>query len=314
MPTGSVPLLEAVKCGNDTLKRGVIETIIQESPLMEQLTWITIQGDALKHREEKSLPAPAFRDVNTNYTRSWGTDSEHFWGVSILGGEVFVDNFLTRVTANVINLKATQYAKFAKAMSRTFDKSFFDGTGTASDFKGVNSLVTEGFGQNYVVGGSGGNGAALALDDLDQAMDLQRNQASPSAIFANRFHRRKITALARSTYSGFSLIDIGTDVFGRKVSSYNDVPLRIIGDDINSTAILGFDETQGSSSIASSLYILSISQDDVTGLLGAGGAWDVVDFGETQASPGSLGRVECYPGIAIFNKYSAIRVSGILAS
>jgi len=281
---------------------------------MEQLSWITIQGDALKHRVEQSLPNPAFRDVNATYTRSWGTDTEHFWGVSILGGEVFIDNFLTRVTANVINLKANQFAKFAKAMARTFDKSFFDATGTSSDFKGVNSLVTEGFGQSYVVGGAGGNGAALSLDDLDQALDLQRNQASPSAILANRFHRRKITALARSTYSGFSLIDIGTDVFGRKVTQYNDVPLRIVGDDINKTAILGFDETQGSSNVTSSMYILTFGQDDVTGLLGAGGAWDVVDFGETQAAPGSLGRVETYPGIAIFNQYSAIRVSGILAS
>lgn len=311
MPSGSVTLLEAAQCGNDTLKRGVVETLIQESPLMEMLPWVTIQGNAFKHRVEDTLPAPAFRDVNETYTRSFGTDTEHFWGTSILGGEVFVDNVLLKVVANVISEKAKQYTKFAKAMSRTFDASFFDGTGTAKDFKGVNTLVTEGFGQAYVVGGVGNNGATMALDDLDQVADLMRNQASGSAWLVNRFHRRKVTNLARSTYTGFSLIDIGTDVFGRKVTTYNDVPFRIIGDDINGTAILGFDETVGSSNVCSSMYLATFSEDFVAGLLGMGGSWEVVDFGETQAAPGHLGRVECYPGIGVFNSFGLIRVSGI---
>lgn len=314
MPTGSVPLLEAAKCGDDTLKRGVVETIIQESPLAEMLPFITIAGNAIKHSVEVNLPSPSFRDVNATYTRSWGTDTEHFWGVAILGGEVFIDNFELKVVANKVNLKTKQYMKFAKAMARTFDKSAFDATGTASDFKGFNQLISEGFGLRYYVGGSGGNGAALTLDDLDQVIDQMRGQAAPSAWLVNRFHRRKVTNLARSTYTGFSLIDVGTDVFGRKVTSYNDIPFRIIGDDISKTPILGFDETQGSSNVTSSLYLAAFSEDDVTGLLGANGSWDVVDFGETEAAPGHLGRVECYPGVAIFNQFSMVRVSGILQS
>lgn len=315
MPSGAVPLLEAAKCGDDTLKRGVVTTIIQESPILEQLPFMTILGNALKHSAEDTLPDASFRDVNESYTRSWGSDTEHFWGVSILGGEVFVDNYLLKVTSNVLSIKAKQYAKFAKSMALTFDKTFVDGTGTAKDFKGVNSLVAEGFGQRFFVGGSGGNGAALALADLDEAHDLLRSQAMADALLVNRFHRRKITNLARTTHSGFSLIDIGTDTFGRKVTQWNDIPLRIIGDDKTKTAILGFDETQGASNVTSSLYMVAYGdQENVTGLLGMGGSWDVVDFGETEAAPGHLGRVEVYPGIAIFNPFSIVRVSGILQS
>lgn len=312
MPTGSVPLLEAAKCGDDTLKLGVVTTIIQESPILEQLPFTTIMGNALKHTAEDTLPDASFRDVNETYTRSWGTDTEHFWGVSILGGEVFVDNYLLKVTANKLSIKAKQYRKFAKSMALTFDKTFFDGTGTAKDFKGMNLLIDESFGQRFDVAV---NGAALALADLDESHDLLRSQAFADAILCNRFHRRKITDLARTTHSGFSLIDIGTDVFGRKVTMWNDIPLRIIGDDKTKTPILGFDETQGSSNVASSLYFVAYGdEENVTGLLGMGGSWDVVDFGETEAAPGHLGRVEVYPGIAIYNPFSVVRVAGILQS
>ena len=61
MPTGNVTLLEAAKTSSDPLKRGVVETLIQESPILELLPQMTIQGNALKHMEEGNLPAPAFR-------------------------------------------------------------------------------------------------------------------------------------------------------------------------------------------------------------------------------------------------------------
>lgn len=315
MPSGAVTLLEAAKCGSDQLKRGVVETIIQESPLLEQLPQVPIQGNALKHMEEVSLPTPAFRQVNTTYSQSYGTDTEHFWGTTILGGEVKVDNYIVKVRGNLVSVKAKQYTKFAKAMARTFDKTVFDGTGTSNDFKGFNSLITEGFGQVAYAGNGAANGSAIALDDLDQAFDLMRNVFSADAILCNRFHRRKITNLGRTSVSGVSLIDVGDDRFGRKITEYNGVPLRIIGDDINKTPILDFDETRGSSSVTSSLYLVAYdSEEGVTGLMGLGGSFEVRDFGEMESAPAHLGRVEVYPGIAVFNKYSLVRVAGILQS
>ena len=127
MASGSLSLLESAKYGNDQLAAGVVETLIQESPILEMLPFTAIQGNALKVNVEDTLPAPAFRNVNETYTRTYGTDTERFFGCSILGGEVFIDNYIVRVQANQISAKARQYAKFAKAMSRTFDKYFFDG-------------------------------------------------------------------------------------------------------------------------------------------------------------------------------------------
>lgn len=308
MPTGAVPLLEAANCSGNMLKSGVVETLIQESPLMRYMPFLSFQGEALVSREEVDLPAPAYRNIGETYTRSYGTDTKHFWGTAILGGEIFVDNYEVRVMGDVVNIKAKQFEKMAKAMSRTFDKSAFDGTGSAKDFKGINALIDEGFGQVTYMGDNGG---ALTLEALDEAKDLMRGVFAATGIFTNRTLRRKITSLGRNITNGFSLIDVGDDAFGHQVTSYDGVGIHIIGDDINGDAILGFDETRGSSDVTASLYYLGMDEDGVAGLLGLGGAFEVQDFGETQAAPGHMGRVEAYPGIAIFDQYAAVRVAGI---
>lgn len=321
---GSVTLLEAVRWGTDVLKKGVVEIIIQESPVLEMLPMVTIQGNSLKRTLETSLPTVSFRDVNQTYTRDFGTDENVFWGTAILGGEVFVDNYIVNTMGNVLDVKARQFAKKAKAAALQFDKSFFAGTGTAKDFKGVNQLITEGFGQvtfcgaglasgNYQGGTTdAGNGGVLSLDDLDAAQDLLRTGRA-DAILTNRFLRRKITRQARYSTSGVALIDVGDDKFGRQVTSYNDIPIRIIGQYSDGTYILDFVETRGTSSATASLYLVRFDEDEgVSGLFGANGYFEVKDFGETQAAPGHLGRIEFYPGIMTSSKYSVVRLAGLL--
>lgn len=306
MPSGKFTLLEASKYGSDMRKKGVVEIIISESPILEMLPQMPISGNALQHSEEETLPTVAFRDVNEDYTRSYGTDKNHFWGTAILGGEVFVDNYIVDVRGNVVDAKSRQYSKIARAAALTFDKYAIDGTGTAKDFKGVNTLVDEGFGQKLA---AGANGAALTLDLLDESYDLLR-KGMPDATWLNRTVRRKITKLARDV-NGFTLLDVGNDALGRQVTKYNDVPLRIIGDDQNGAQILAYDETQGASSVTTSLYHVKLGEDYLTGLMGLNGKFTVKDFGEIEASPGHLGRIEFYPGIAIFDKFAVVRLHGI---
>ena len=314
--SGAITLLESQKDSMDMLKQGVIETLIQESPILEMLPMTTFVGNAYQTMLEYDLPDPEFRQVNSTYSRSHGTDRKVFWGVSILGGEVFIDNFLLRTRGNKVDTKAKQYRKFSKAMARTFDKTFFDGTGDQNDFKGINKLIEEGFGQVHYTGGktkaNQANGGGLTLDDLDFSYDLIRSQSSPDCVLTNRTNRRKITKLARDTSMGFSLIDTGDDKFGNQVTQWNGVPLKIVGDDKDGNAILDFDEERGTATETSSMYLIAYGEDEnVHGLMGAGGTFEVVDFGETESAPGHLGRVEAYPGICIANPYSLVRLAGI---
>ena len=173
MPTGNVTLLEATKSGGDLQKSGVVETIIQESPMIEMLPWMAFSGNALKHSEEGTLPGVQFRNVNEGYTASWGSDNEHFWGVSILGGEIKVDKYLVNVVGTEDDIEAKQWMKLGKANAMRFDYEAFKGTGSAASkgFKGINSLISEGFGQTLAMGTNGLSMSATGggLDKMDEA-------------------------------------------------------------------------------------------------------------------------------------------------
>lgn len=311
MPDGLVPLVTAAKYGNDMIARGIVETIITGSPMLEQLPWKSFAGNALQKRVEGTLPNVQFRAVNASYTKRHGSNEKTFWGVSILGGEYGVDNFEVDVVDTEQDLEADQIAKLAKANRMRFDYEFFNGDGTGDGFKGVKSLISEGFGQLHDPGAPG----ALVLSELDIAIDLFRNTGKPDAMLVKRFHRRKITNLARETHAGISLIDVGTDVFGRKVNMYDDIPMRITEDGLDSAGnvvpVQDFNEDDPGAGASSSIFLLKYSRDDVCGLMGKGGSFTVKRFGELESAPQRMGRLEWYPGVAVFDQYSIVRYANI---
>lgn len=313
MASGALPLLEASKSGSDMKKAGVVELIIHENPIIEQLPWMPIAGNALQQRLEDTLPDVQFRQVNAGYTSSHGTDTQEFWGVAILGGEFTVDNFLVDVIGSEEDIEAKQWKKLAKSNAMRFGYEALNGDGTGNGFKGVKQLIDEGHGQESVFSATG---AALTLAGLDAAFDLFINQGDPDAIWINRTLRSKVTNLARTTYTGISLIDVGTDTFGRKVTEYNGVPMRLLGNVRNGSGAtveaLPFTEDPGDGGAdTASIYLVKFGEDDVCGLLGKNGHMSVRSFGELQDSPARMGRMEWYPGLAIFNPYSIVRISGI---
>lgn len=317
MASGALTLLEASKGEPTQLKAGVIQTIIQESPIIEKLPWLPFEGAALQHEVEETMPDATFRDVNEAYTNSFGTTSFYFWGVAIMGGQVKLDNFLQRVMSSRSDQKAKQFASLAKSNAMRFDYEFFDGDGTNKGFKGVKTLIEDGFGQKLRNGAAGG-GAALQVSKMDQARDLFKNQGDPSEILLNRDTRRNLTAYVRSTAVGITLLEIEKNTLGKRITMYDGMPLTLLGQVRNPSGLevdaLRFDQDDGAGgggSTSTSMYFVKWGEDDVTGILGAGGSFDVVDFGEQQADPTQMGRLEWYPGIAVFNKYSIVRLSGI---
>jgi hypothetical protein len=87
--------------------------------------------------------------------------------------------------------------------------------------------------------------------------------------------------------------------------------MRITEDGRNSsnatTAILDFTETSSTTSI----YFIRYGKDEVCGLMGAEGSMEVRRFGELQAAPQHMGRLEWYPGVAVFDQYSLVRYQNI---
>ncbi|MDX2802383.1 hypothetical protein PV365_43445, partial [Streptomyces scabiei] len=98
------------------------------------------------------------------------------------------------------------------------------------------------------------------------------------------------------------------------VQTYNGIPLLDPGQTAAGADILPQTETQGSSSVASSIYVVKYGQDEgdqaVTGLTNGGVMVD--DLGQLQEKPAYRTRIEFYCGMAVFGGKAAARIRGVL--
>src|SRR5512142_3238227 len=110
-------LAEAAKLCTDVLQRGVIETIVKESPILQMLPFMTIEGNSYKYTQENTLGSADFYPVNANWSESAATFTQQSAGLSILGGNADVDNFIQRTLSTVQDQRAIQVVKKAKAVA-----------------------------------------------------------------------------------------------------------------------------------------------------------------------------------------------------
>ena len=302
-------ILEAAKYGDDVKRQGVLKLIAETSPMYEKLTFKSIKGNAYRYNIEQALPSVAFRGVGDTYTASTGVINPVVENLVILGGEVNIDRFIVSTMGNMADIKATQFSMKARAMGFKFTESFFEGDST-TDFNAFDGLRTRLVGDQKILNASGGG--ALTLAKLDQMIDAVIGK--PDFLFMNKTLRRKLTTLALSTYSGSSLIDYGKDeTFGHQVTRYNSIPIVVVENELDGSTILDFDEDPGdATSDCASIYAVRFGEDYIHGITGEGGNFaDVHDFGEIQASPSHLGRIEAYVGLCVVHPRSAARLYGI---
>jgi hypothetical protein len=51
----ALTLTEAAKLSNDMLLQGVVETIVKDSPILQQLSFIEIAGNGLTYKQGRTL-------------------------------------------------------------------------------------------------------------------------------------------------------------------------------------------------------------------------------------------------------------------
>ena len=140
----AITLTEASKLSDDILLKGVIETIIKDSPVLQVMPFIEIVGNGLTYNREKTLPGIAWYDVN----ESWGAPTPPTFDqitatLKILGENADVDNFLKATRSNVQDLEAVVIELTAKAIRHEFEDTFIKGLGTSGskDFLGIDGIV-----------------------------------------------------------------------------------------------------------------------------------------------------------------------------
>jgi hypothetical protein len=302
----ALTLIEAAKLaadGGETYKAGVIELYAGSSDILANLPFQDIQGNALSYNREAALPGVGFRGVNESYTPSTGVLNPLTESLVIAGGELDVDKFIVQTMG--AQQRTVQEAMKIRALSLKWTRNFIKGDNQTDPrvFDGLQTRVT---GSQIISAGTTANGAALSLAILDEAIDQVVN---PTHLIMSKAMARKFSAAARTTaVSGY--VTYSVDQLGRRVMEYNGLPILTVDLDDTSTAILGFTEAASSgTATATSIYVVSMGADSLTGLQNGGIMVD--DFGILQTAPVYRTRVEWYNGLAAFNGRSVARIKFI---
>lgn len=140
----AITLEEAAKLSDDILLKGVIETIVKDSPILQFLPFIEIIGNGLTYNRELTLPGAGWYDVNESWAVPTPPTFEQVTAtLKILGENADVDNFLKATRSNIQDLEAVVIELTAKAIRHEFEETFINGLGTtaAKDFLGIDSII-----------------------------------------------------------------------------------------------------------------------------------------------------------------------------
>lgn len=306
MPT-SMTLAEAAKMETgDVHRSGIIELYARSSPILTNLPFQDINGNALKYNREETLPGIGFRGVNESYTPDIGVINPVTESLFIAGGDLDVDKFI--VDTMGASQRSVRVGMKIKALGLKFTESFIKGDNATEprEFDGLQTRLT---GSQKIVAGSTANGSALSLAKLDELIDAVEGSPSEKFLIMNKAMRRRLSAASR-TYTVGGFVNFTTDTFGRRVRTYDDVPILEIEQDNEGNDILGFTEAASSgTATASSIYCVNFGDGYLTGI--QNGGVDARDLGELQTAPKYRTRVEWYPGVALFHPRAAARLWSI---
>jgi len=314
----AVTLAQAAQLSQDQLQRGVLEVFVQESAILDRLPLMPIEGNAYRYNVEQTLPGVAFRSVNEAYTESTGTFNQLTEGLVIMGGDADVNRFIVQTRGNLNDQRATQTRAKVKAASYFFQANFFNGDVTVNP-KGFDGLKKRLTGAQVIdmatnggpVLGNGASDAQAWFDALDALVAAVPGiDGTNGAIYCNAQVRAKTRSASRRLGG---VETVREDMTGKRIMTWNGIPMLDPGTDLAGAPILPFTETQGTSTDASSVYAVKFGHDEtdqaVTGLTHGGAMVD--DLGLLQAQPVYRTRIEFYCGLAVFGGKAAARLRGV---
>lgn len=291
--------VESAKLTQDLLLRGVVETVVKESQLLQLLPFLEVTGTAVTYNREATMPAAAFYDVGDTWAEATPTFTQVTAGLKILGGDADVDNFLQATYATPHDIEAEAIASRAKAVAHAYTSAFYNGDSAVDtkSFDGLTKAIPAG--QTLAAGANGGQ---LTLDLVDQVIDLVK-PGKPDALLISKRTRRKLSALRRA--SG-NLLETDVNAFGQRALFYDGIPL-VVDEFISDT------QTKGTSgAVCSSMYALKFGQG--VGVMGLEhGGIQVERVGELETKDATRTRIKWYAGLAVFSELGVARLEGILA-
>ncbi len=294
----SLTLVEAAKLSNDVLLKGVIETTIKESPILQKLPFIEIQGNGLTYNRENAMATVNWYDVGDAWVESTPTFTQLTAVLRILGGDADVDGFLKKTRSNLQDLQAAIIELKAKALRHEFERAFIYGNNTANPKQpdGLCALINTGAASDQVIA-AGATGATLTLAMVDQLIDAVKG-GKPDLLMMSRRSRRKITQLVRAASA--ALLEYAKNDYGEMTQFYQGIPIAVNDWILDTHTLAGSVETAFTAGACSTIYAMKLGEGAVCGI-SAPGLLEVQQIGALETKDADRTRIKWYCSIADFS-------------
>lgn len=302
-------LAEAQKMTNDVLIKGVIETIIKESPILDKLPFQTIKGNGWTYVRETTQPTASWYSVGDTWTESTGTRTQYTAALKILGGDSDLDLFEKETMSDQNDLEAQLVEEKAKAMAHEFEDAFIygDDSVNAKQFDGLHLIMNGQTAQQVHMSASlDATGAGLSMAKLDQMIDLVK-PGRPDCLIMNRTIRRRLQQYYREGTGISFVMKRGED--GRLMETYGDIPL-FVSDFITQTETIASGiysaKTGGATS---SIFAVKFGPKALCG--GENGGIQKKRIGELESKDAIRWRLKWYVTVALMSTLAIARLDGI---
>jgi hypothetical protein len=231
----SVTLAESAKLSRDEMVQGIIENIITVNQMYAVLPFDDIDGNALAYNRENALGGAGVFGVGdaiddstdknpitgeTAPAKSAATFTQVTSGLTTILGDAEVNGLIQATRSASNDQTAVQIASKAKHCGRIFQWMLVNGTGANDQFDGLVNLCAA---SQMVTPAA--DGTALALDTLDNLMDLVTAKDGQVDYFAmNARERRKYRTLLRAL-GGASIAEVVELPDGTTIMAYSGVPV-----------------------------------------------------------------------------------------
>ncbi len=302
----ALTLAEASKLSNDMLLQGVVETIVKDSPILQELPFIEIVGNGLTYNQEKTLPSIDFYDVGDTWTESTPTFEQKTANLKIMGGDADVDNFLKATRSNLQDLEAAIVELKSKALKDKFEEIFIYGDATTSpkQFDGLRLLIDTTSASDQVIA-AGASGATLTLSMLDELIDAIKG-GKPNILLMSRRSRRKINALVRAAGG---MMETDRDKWGNFVQFWDGIPIGVNDWILDTHVVSSSVETATTGGTCSTIYAFQVGEGALCGLTGPG-QLTVEPIGSLETKDASRTRIKWYVSLALFSSIKAAALIG----
>jgi hypothetical protein len=302
----ALTLNEAAKLSNDMLLQGVVETIVKDSPVLQQLSFIEIVGNVLTYNQEQTLPTIDFYNVGDTWAESTPTFEQKTASLKIMGGDADVDNFLKATRSNIQDLEAAVVELKAKALRDKFEETFV--YGDASDnkqFDGLRKLIDTTTASPQLIA-MGATGATLTLAKLDELIDAVKG-GKPDLLLMSRRSRRKLNALVRAAGG---MIETDRDNWGNFVQLWDGIPIGVNDWILDTHTLTGGVETDTTGGDCSTIYAFQMGEGALCGLTSPGHI-TVEPIGSLETKDASRTRIKWYCSLALFSSIKAAALIGV---